>query len=420
MNRFPASIGVLLLLLVPCGPAAGQATEPAFRMVEAKGQPTRVLTLGLERRSPGQPVVILQSGFGSPMELWGSVPQGVAQFAPVVAYDRPGIGGSPFHGSPPTLDRVTDHLGALLAVLDAPPPYILVGHSWAGPLIQDYAGKHPQDVVGMVFVDPTDWTADGFPVDRAVLANLGFEPAEVASMEAELEAFLDNFYSQAPPGIQAEEQVSQSFMAMSVEERGLPELLPVPTAVLLAGRSEPLPPGAPEFFDERFDRARRVGRISSFREMVLDLPEATLVVATYAGHYVHTDDPGLLVEAIRRVAFPSLAPQLARAVEQGAATDLVDTYKELKARYPAERFNENLLNALGYDLLRGGRVDEAIAVFELNVAEYPSAWNPYDSLGEAYMVKGDREKAVANYRKSLDLNPNNENAARMLERLLGG
>ena len=239
-------------------------------------------------------------------------------------------------------------------------------------------------------------------------------------MEAGLEAFFDSLYSQAPPGIQAEEQVSQSFMAMSVEERGLPELLPVPTAVLLAGRYEPPPPGAPEFFDERFVRAWRVGRISSFREMVLDLPEATLVVATYAGHYVHTDDPGLLVEAIRRVAFPSLAPQLARAVEQGAATDLVDTYKELKARYPAERFNENLLNTLGYDLLRGGRVDEAIAVFELNVAEYPSAWNPYDSLGEAYMVKGDREKAVANYRKSLDLNPNNENAARMLERLLGG
>lgn len=420
MNRFPASIGVLLLLLAPCRPAPGQVTEPAFRMVEAKGLATRVLTLGLERRSPGQPVVILQSGVGSPMELWGSVPQAVAQFAPVVAYDRSGIGGSPFQGSPPTLDWVTEHLGALLAVLDAPPPYILVGHSWGGPLIQHYAGKHPQDVVAMVFVDPTDWAADGFPVDRAVLANLGFDQADVASKEAELEAFFDSFYSQAPPGIRAETQVIQSFMAMSVEDRGLPELLPVPTAVLLAGRYEPPPPGAPEFLDERFHRAMIAARILSFRKRVLDLPEATLVVATYAGHYVHSYERDLLVEAIRRVAFPSLAPQLAQAVEQGGPIELVNTYKELKARYPAERFTERLLNAMGYELLRGGRVDEAIAVFELNVAEYPSAWNPYDSLGEAYMVKGDREKAIANYRKSLALNPNNENAARMLERLLGG
>jgi len=48
---------------------------------------------------------------------------------------------------------------------------------------------------------------------------------------------------------------------------------------------------------------------------------------------------------------------------------------------------------------------------------YPNASNPYDSLAEAYMVQGDREAAIKNYRKSLELNPNNTNAVTMLKRL---
>ena len=60
-----------------------------------------------------------------------------------------------------------------------------------------------------------------------------------------------------------------------------------------------------------------------------------------------------------------------------------------------------------------------LAVFELNVEAFPEASNPYDSLGEAYMVAGRREKAIANYERSLELDPGNQNAAAMLERLRG-
>ena len=64
-----------------------------------------------------------------------------------------------------------------------------------------------------------------------------------------------------------------------------------------------------------------------------------------------------------------------------------------------------------------GKQNEAIEIFKLNVAEYPKAFNTYDSLGEAYMVSGNKELAILNYKKSLELNPQNTNATSMLKRI---
>lgn len=96
----------------------------------------------------------------------------------------------------------------------------------------------------------------------------------------------------------------------------------------------------------------------------------------------------------------------------------VRRYRTWKRESPDEyEFDEWELNGLGYRLLERGRVADAIAILELNVEEYPQAANPWDSLGEAYMIAGDEERAIAHYEKSLELNPANENARRMLERI---
>lgn len=92
-------------------------------------------------------------------------------------------------------------------------------------------------------------------------------------------------------------------------------------------------------------------------------------------------------------------------------------YRELRDRYPANVFPEFLLNRLGYTLLRGDRIEPAIAVFRLNVEAYPEAFNVYDSLGEAYMVRGDVDLAIENYERSLELNPGNANAVEKLKEL---
>ena len=90
----------------------------------------------------------------------------------------------------------------------------------------------------------------------------------------------------------------------------------------------------------------------------------------------------------------------------------------LKAKLSATYdFAELELNRLEYQLLRSGKGREAIEIFKLNVEAYPQGFNTYDSLGEAYMTINERDLAIQNYKKSLELNPNNTNATEMLKRL---
>jgi CubicO group peptidase (beta-lactamase class C family) len=100
----------------------------------------------------------------------------------------------------------------------------------------------------------------------------------------------------------------------------------------------------------------------------------------------------------------------------GAA--IVSKYRELRKTSPDEYdFNEADLNLLGYSMLSQGQIDDAIEVFKLNVEMYPKSFNPYDSLGEAYAAKGDKARAIENYRKSYELNAENKNALEAIARL---
>ncbi|WP_400078809.1 amidohydrolase family protein [Winogradskyella sp. R77965] len=79
--------------------------------------------------------------------------------------------------------------------------------------------------------------------------------------------------------------------------------------------------------------------------------------------------------------------------------------------------DENEINGLGYLYLQSGKAEEAIAVFEMNVTPFPGSWNVYDSLGEAYLAVGDKERAKLNYKKSLELNPESSSGIAALKKL---
>lgn len=81
-------------------------------------------------------------------------------------------------------------------------------------------------------------------------------------------------------------------------------------------------------------------------------------------------------------------------------------------------FDERAINALGYEFLRQGpQPDVAIAILELNTELHPDSWNVWDSLGEAHMVAGNRQRAIELYERSLELNPDNDNAREKLAEL---
>ena len=93
-------------------------------------------------------------------------------------------------------------------------------------------------------------------------------------------------------------------------------------------------------------------------------------------------------------------------------------YLKIKKQTPMNAaVQEARLNALGYTLLQEKKIDAAIAVFKVNVALYPQSSNVYDSLGEAYLASGDKDQAAVNYKKSLELDPKNQNAANVLKKL---
>ncbi|MCK7516869.1 MAG: tetratricopeptide repeat protein [Ignavibacteriales bacterium] len=78
---------------------------------------------------------------------------------------------------------------------------------------------------------------------------------------------------------------------------------------------------------------------------------------------------------------------------------------------------EYLLNRNGYDQLSQNKYDEAIDIFTMNCIANPNSFNAFDSLAEAYMSKGDKVSAIKNYEKSLQLDPTNENAEDMINKI---
>ena len=96
----------------------------------------------------------------------------------------------------------------------------------------------------------------------------------------------------------------------------------------------------------------------------------------------------------------------------------VARYRELKRANSSDyNFDERALNQLGYMLLEKGRNSDAIAIFKLNVEEYPKSGNVYDSLAEAYAKDGQKQQAIENYRKAVELDPKNQDAVDKLKEL---
>jgi hypothetical protein len=116
-----------------------------------------------------------------------------------------------------------------------------------------------------------------------------------------------------------------------------------------------------------------------------------------------------------------LEAAVSAACELAGSGDVTAARAELEAGFRAAAcaglLTEASINRIGYRILRAGLPGLAIVAFRHNVERFPASYNVYDSLGEAYLEAGEDEKALANYRRSLELNPRNENAMMKLEEL---
>jgi CubicO group peptidase (beta-lactamase class C family) len=136
---------------------------------------------------------------------------------------------------------------------------------------------------------------------------------------------------------------------------------------------------------------------------------------TFSGDSVHIQLQGVQTVARRMTAGETIPYE---KLMSGKTDDAVEAYRRIKRERPdSPAVEEARLNQIGYTLLRGNKIAESIAVFKLNVELYPKSANVYDSLGEAYAANGEKELAIANYRKSLELDDRNAGAKAMLKKL---
>lgn len=116
----------------------------------------------------------------------------------------------------------------------------------------------------------------------------------------------------------------------------------------------------------------------------------------------------------------SIASVMRSGLRGGGMERAVARYAELKAKAPDHYdFSEGELNTLGYDLLRAGRIDDAVTVFGMNAEAYPGSANALDSLAEACEAAEDVDRAIELYHRALELDPEFTHAAERLKELYG-
>lgn len=254
MNRELSALAVVLAAFALFLPTRSQA----FTHVAVDGRRVRMSVAG-----SGHATVVFENGYGISLEAWARVQPAVSRFARTVSYDRAGFGLSEDGPAPRDGRRIAAELRRALRAADLPPPYVLVGHSLGGLFVRVFAGRYPDEVAGLVLVDPTH------SVD-------GLEGLDLPELDCARDTLEQARTSPIPAGI------------------------PV---FLIDARMPDLPFFATRSIREAHaDRRRRLQERSVVYEAWLDgHPGASLVVTELSGHDVPMEQPELVVDTIRRV-----------------------------------------------------------------------------------------------------------------------
>ena len=164
------------------------------------------------------------------------------------------------------------------------------------------------------------------------------------------------------------------------------------------------------------------GGINGFGTLITRIPsDKSLIVLldnTGGGHLqqITTAITGILYDKPYDFPKRSIANSLFEIVSKKGITDGQSFYKKVK-NAGDYYLNEQEMNEAGYQLLRSGKTKEAAFVFKLNIDAFPGSFNAYDSYGEVLLALGDKTKAIENYKRSVELNPNNTNGINVLKDL---
>ena len=180
----------------------------------------------------------------------------------------------------------------------------------------------------------------------------------------------------------------------------------------------------------KFDNETRKKGLLGLGKRAGGTPEWNSVLAQYDNKYslIILSNFGLAAEEVEKrfskimegKDYPkpevTMNTKLYNILKDNGLGELRAKFKDILNDYN-EEYSDIPLNMFGYELMQDGEIDLAIEVFKLNTELFPDIPNVWDSLGEAYMNKGDKKLAITNYKKVLELDPQNGNAKKMIEKL---
>lgn len=273
------TMSALALACCTLAQAQAQAPAPAALATEQIAVGARPYAMQMASLGSGRYTVIFESGFGTDLRAWRKVAPEVAKSARAVAYSRAGHGQSEARPEPRTIEQSTVELEELIASPKLAPPFVLVGHSYGALLMRSFAARHPDQVAGMVLVDPSD--------ER-------FNPA-LRQLDAKRAARDDRaFAAIVPPKFQPELKLLQPVL-----DSGKPpfagKLPDVPTVVLTSNRQAE----KPEFFLETPQAVAIKQQLHA--DFVRQFREGSQVVTSKSGHNIQLEEPELVIAAVKKV-----------------------------------------------------------------------------------------------------------------------
>ena len=303
----------------------GRVYLPPGRFVDLGSHRLHLLEAGR-----GSPTILLEAGLMSTVLSWSELQRALAGSFRVVSYDRAGLGWSELGPMPRTADRIVDELHTLLERAGISPPYVLVGHSFGGLTMPLFAARFPDEVAGMVLVDPVapaEWnppsehdlklTRIGAKVCRraAILARVGIIRLVAFLLTTgvkKLAGYLVRLISRGTPA-ESGSVSSPWFSALPEKERAMAAVFWVQQkfALTIASQLENLPISAASvdqfasFPDKPVvilsARTAPERRRLEHASMAGRLPQGEHVLAGNSNHWIMQEDPDLVLRAIEKV-----------------------------------------------------------------------------------------------------------------------
>ena len=297
-----------LVLITFCG-FSQNVHETQF--ITINGKKTAYSTSVLKTRKPGEPLIVFESGAMTPKENWDTLFNYIPKNTAWVTYDRPGIGQSQEDTTIQNDIDVVKRLHTLLQSIKAAPPYILVGHSYGGPLIRMFTALYPSEVSGLVFVDPTDfmWTQQNEEKLRQTSNNaIGW-----VDVSEKMFALMSSD-SNMPSSYRSElkRMIIKDALTYFSDYRSLPSIPNIPVTVFIAYNS----PTSPE--DEAMSKQLSINsafnteynkiRINDYLKLIENNSKGAVICLPKFTHYMHLQDPKIIANGIQIVYNSLLKP----------------------------------------------------------------------------------------------------------------